>query len=109
MLHSVRSFLLYVVNVIFGFIEVLIAIRFVLKLFAANPSSAFVSFIYDNTQGLIHPFEGAFPTPALRGGFIIEFSSLLALVVYGVVAYLLILVFSRPLSSEKVPPPETSK
>src|SRR5260370_17219784 len=46
---------------IVGFIDVLIAIRFLLKLFAANPAP-FVRFMYDRTWPLVAPFHGIFNT-----------------------------------------------
>ncbi len=88
-MNTVRYMLLILVEIIFGFIEILLVIRFLFRLFGASSSSTFVSWIYTNTQGLIHPFEGAFPTPVING-FVIEFSSLLALLVYGLVGYFII-------------------
>lgn len=81
--------LLYLINVVFMIVESMIALRILLKLFAANTSAPFVQWVYQMTQSLIYPFLGIFPSPVLEGGFIIEFSSLFALVVYGVIAYLI--------------------
>jgi|SRR5579872_7395945 len=94
-MNAIRVLLLYIVDLVFGIIEFLLIIRFFLRLLNANPSSTFVSWIYDNTTGLLHPFEGALPTTVLHGQFIVEFSTLLALVVYGFIGYLLITILSR--------------
>src|SRR2546428_14126260 len=60
---------------IVGFIDVLIAIRFVLKLFGANPAP-FVRFMYDVTWPLVAPFPGIFNTaqegrPILEPGWLV--------------------------------------
>lgn len=64
--------------------------RLVLKFFAANPAAPFVRWIYETSQTLVHPFLGIFPNPVLSGGFVIEFSTLVALIVYGIIGYLLV-------------------
>jgi len=43
-----------------GFVEILLAFRFVLKLFGANPKSGFVDFIYSVTGVLTVPFDNIF-------------------------------------------------
>ena len=53
--------LIQVIWWVVGFIDTLIAIRFVLKLFGANPAP-FVRFIYDVTWPLVAPFHGIFNT-----------------------------------------------
>src|ERR671933_2533079 len=59
---------------IFGLIEGLIAIRFVLKAFGANPSAGFAEFIYGITNVLVAPFIGLFGNPQ-SGGSVLELSS----------------------------------
>lgn len=73
---------------IFGLIEGLIAIRFVLKALGANPSAGFAEFIYGITNIFVAPFMGLFGTPASQGSTL-ELNSLVALIVYGLVAWLL--------------------
>ncbi|MEN8253133.1 MAG: YggT family protein [Patescibacteria group bacterium] len=72
-----------------GVIEVLLVFRFVLKMLAANPNSDFVAWIYGNTQALIQPFLFAFPTPSVRGGFVLEFTTLFAIFAYAFLGYIL--------------------
>jgi hypothetical protein len=73
---------------IFGLIEGLIAIRFVLKALGANPSAGFAQFIYGITDVLVAPFAGLFGNPQAQGS-VLELNSLVALVVYGLLAWLL--------------------
>lgn len=79
----------FITSVIIGFVLVVIGLRVILKLFGANPFIPFVDWVYDTSASLISPFAGIFPTPVLDGAFIIEFSSLFALIVYSLLAYLI--------------------
>ncbi len=79
-----------IVYLIFGIIEVLIAIRIVLKLLAANPSAGFSSFIYGITGPLVGPFLGVFNTPSGSNGSVFELSSVLAVIVYMLLAYVIV-------------------
>jgi len=73
-------------DVVLGFVEFLIGLRLILKFFGANPFTPFVSWVYQTSQPLLAPFIGMFPSPTLRGGFVIEISALFALIVYAFIA-----------------------
>jgi YGGT family len=73
---------------IFGLVEGLILIRFVLKALGANPSAGFAEFIYGITSVLVAPFVGLFGNPQAQGS-VFELNSLVALIVYGLLAMLL--------------------
>jgi hypothetical protein len=77
------------IYLVFGFIETLIVIRFVLKVLGADPSAGFAQLIYGVTNGLVAPFVGLFGTPAAGNGSVFEPHSLIALVVYALVAWLI--------------------
>src|SRR5258708_5368466 len=70
-----------IIYFIFGVIELLIVIRVILRLLAANPNAGFTSLLYGITGPFIAPFEGVFPTPHSNGS-VLELSSLLAVIVY---------------------------
>lgn len=82
-----------IVNLIyylFGAIEVLLAFRLVLKMLGASMSSGFVTFIYNLSGIFIMPFEGIFRkgyAPGLETSSIIEPSTLVALIVYVILAW----------------------
>lgn len=73
---------------VFGLIEGLIAIRFVLKALGANPAAGFSEFIYGVTYPLVLPFVGLFGNPSAQGS-VLELHSIVALVVYALLAWLL--------------------
>ena len=78
----VQRFIWFIV----GVIDVLIAIRFVLLLLGANQSAGFVDFIYGITGVFVAPFVGIFGEP-VYGRFMFEWSSVLAIIVYTLVAW----------------------
>ena len=84
---------------LFGVLEVVIALRIVLKLIAANPASPVAFFIYGFTNLFLFPFTGLTGTPA-AGGMVLEISSMIAMVVYGLIAWglerLIWVAFYRP-------------
>ncbi|TMD17063.1 MAG: YggT family protein [Chloroflexi bacterium] len=85
------------------FLDVLIAIRFVLKLLGANPAP-FVRFMYDLTWPLVVWFHGIFNT-AQEGRSILEPESLVAMAIYALIGWgivSLIRLMSRPRSTTTV-------
>ncbi|MGE5601683.1 MAG: YggT family protein [Nitrososphaerales archaeon] len=76
------------IYLIFGIIEGLLAIRFVLRLLGANPKSGFASAIYGITAPFMAPFVGLFGQPS-AGGSVVEFNTLVAIVVYALIAWVL--------------------
>lgn len=72
-------------------LEGLLAARFALAAFGANPTSGFVDFIYDVSYPFVRPFQNAFADRTWDEG-IIEVSTLLAMGVYFVVFLLITMV-----------------
>jgi uncharacterized membrane protein len=66
---------------ILGLLEILLGLRFLLKLIAANPASGFAVFIYGITKPFIAPFALLVGTPT-SGGMILEVTTLIAMAVY---------------------------
>lgn len=77
---------------IFSFIEVLLAFRFVLKLLGANPEAGFTSFIYGVTYIFAAPFLNVFSKTFVAGS-VFEWTTLLAMFVYWIVALGIIKIF----------------
>jgi YggT family protein len=73
---------------IFGLIEGLILVRFILKALGANPSAGFAQFIYGITSPLVAPFYGLFGNPSAQGS-VLELHSIVALIVYALLAWLI--------------------
>lgn len=77
---------------ILGIVETLLAFRFVLKLLAANPNAGFSSFIYGVTYIFATPFLNVFRIARVEGS-IVEWTTLLAMFVYWIVAIGIIKIF----------------
>ena len=75
-----------VVWYIAGFIIALLLIRIVLFLLGANQGSGFVDFIYAVSGVFAAPFSGIFPAPQY-GKFFFDTASVVAIVVYSLVAW----------------------
>lgn len=91
-----------VVWYILGVLEVILLFRFLLKLFAANPAAGFTDFIYSITQPLVAPFLSVFRISSVEGS-IFEWTTLLALFVYWLVAtgIMQLLAMSRTVSTHE--------
>ena len=84
------TFIVQFVYVIWVFVEVIIILRFILKFFGASGEATFVRWIDGISFSLIHPFWGAFPSAEIEEKFLIEISSLFAILIYWLLAYLII-------------------
>ena len=89
---------------ILGVLEVLLAFRFALKLLAANPGAGFSNFIYDVTYPFVAPFLTVFKMTRVEGS-IFEWTTILAMFVYWLVAVGIIELF---LMGKSVSTPEAA-
>jgi len=94
-----------VVWYILGLIEALLAFRFILKLLGANPNAGFSGFIYGVTFPLAAPFLSVFGITQVQGN-ILEWTTLLAMLVYLFVAWGIVKLFSM---SKTVSTPEAAE
>ena len=81
-----------VVWYLLGLIEVLLLFRFALKLFGANPAAGFTYFIYGITYVFAAPFLNVFRMTQVSGS-VLEWTTLLAMFVYWVLAFGIIKLF----------------
>jgi len=77
-----------VVTLLFTVLEVLLLIRFILKLMGANANQPLVSGLYQVTEPLVRPFQGIFPEPA--GPPVLDLAALLAVVFFFLIAALVV-------------------
>jgi uncharacterized protein YggT (Ycf19 family) len=74
-------------------LEGLLALRFTLAAFGANPTSGFVDFIYDVSYPFVRPFENAFANRTWDEG-IVEISTILAMGVWFLAFALVAMLFN---------------
>jgi len=81
--------LIGLINIIVGIVEIFLGLRLVLRFLGADPSASFVAWLYATTEPLLGPFRGMFPTGVIERGSVFEFSTLFAIFIYALVAWLL--------------------
>ncbi len=77
---------------ILGFIEIMLAFRFALKLLGANPEAGFTSIVYAITYVFAVPFLNVFRVTQVAGS-VFEWTTILAMFVYWVIAFGIIKLF----------------
>jgi hypothetical protein len=77
------------IYLLFGVIEGLLVLRFLLRALGANPDAGFAQAVYSITNVLVAPFSGMFGTPQVSTGATLEISTLVAMIVYAGVGWLL--------------------
>ena len=80
-----------VIWLLVGFVEGAVALRLFLKIIAANPDNAFAQLVYGFTGLFVGPFVGLTGTPT-SGGSVLEISSVIAMVVYALLAWVAVRV-----------------
>lgn len=81
-------------NLFTAVVEGILGLRFVLKLFGANANNGFVSWVYEMSSGLLAPFRGIFPAQVFENRFVLEFTTLFAMLMYAVLALLIVAVIN---------------
>lgn len=82
----------------FDLLQTLLVVRFFLKFFGANAYHWLVQLFYEITESLVSPFRTVFPDARI-GMFHVEWATLLAMMAYGLVAFLLIRILTFGLHS----------
>jgi YggT family protein len=77
-----------VVTLLFTVLEVLLLLRFILKLTGANAQQPLVSALYGITEPLVRPFQGIFPEPS--GPPALDLAALLAVAFFFLIAALIV-------------------
>jgi len=76
---------------LFGIVEGVLAIRFVLRLLGANEAAGFARFIYSASGPFVAPFNNLFGNPGSNGS-VLELNTIVAILVYMLVAWLVVKV-----------------
>lgn len=82
-------------------IESALGLRFLFRLFNADSSTLFVSWLYDTTRPLLDPVLEQVPQVRIGEGFVLEFPTLIAMVGYGALAFLVMVVVGTWLDKAK--------
>jgi YggT family protein len=89
-----------IVYFLFGAVELLLVVRVVLVLVGVNAANAFAGFIYELSAPFVALFASLLQNPTLGGASVLEVTTLIAMLVWAIVAWLVArliwLVLSRP-------------
>lgn len=86
---DVRYVAVNLLNFFTAVVESFLGLRFLLKLFGANDTNGFVSWVYEMSDVLLEPFRGIFPAKVFENQYVLEFSTLFAMMMYAIIALLL--------------------
>ncbi len=84
---NMRYWIASVVYFVLGVLEVILLLRFVFRLLGANRFNGFVSFLYDLSHVFVAPFNGIFNDQALGSHSVLEVSTLIAMLIYALLAW----------------------
>jgi uncharacterized protein YggT (Ycf19 family) len=79
-----------IVTLLFTVLEVLLLLRFILKITGATANQPLVSGLYGITEPLVRPFQGIFPEPS--GPPVLDLAALLAVAFFFLIAALVVAI-----------------
>jgi uncharacterized protein YggT (Ycf19 family) len=88
-------FIRALINIVVGVIELLLTFRLIFEFLVVNSSTPFVAWLYGVTAPLVAPFSKILPDWKVSG-FVVDFSTLAALIVYALAGSLLLMLFPYP-------------
>lgn len=98
--NSAIARIVNIVYFLFGALELLLLLRVVLHLIGANPGNGFANFIDVLTWPFVALFASLLQNPTLGGTAVLEVTTIIAMLVWAIVAWLvgrlIWLVLSRP-------------
>jgi hypothetical protein len=84
---NIRSWVTNVVYFLCSVLEIVLALRFFFRLLGASRDSGFTQFLYNLSHVFVVPFNGIFHDQALGTGNVFEFSTLIAMLVFALLAW----------------------
>lgn len=91
-----------IIYLVLAILEVLLAIRLVLKLLGANPDAGFSALIYGITAPFVALFQGVFGNPSADGN-VLDLATVLAMIVYALLAWIIVKVIEATRNRPQVP------
>jgi len=82
-----RSWVANIISFLLGVLEVVLALRFVFRLLGASQDNSFTLFLYNLSHVFVAPFNGIFHDQTLGTSNVFEFSTLIAMLVFALLAW----------------------
>jgi len=84
---NIRSWVANVISFLLGVLEVILTLRFLFRLLGASQDNSFTLFLNHLSQVFVAPFNGIFHDQALGTRSVFEFSTLIAMLVFALLAW----------------------
>jgi uncharacterized protein YggT (Ycf19 family) len=84
---NIRYWTTAVIYFLLGVLEVILGLRWLFRLLGAHTDNTFISFLYSLSHPFVAPFNGIFNDQTLGKQGVFEFSSLIAMLVYALIAW----------------------
>ncbi|HET8842800.1 MAG TPA: hypothetical protein VFN35_15155 [Ktedonobacteraceae bacterium] len=84
---NMRAWITTIVYFLLGVLEVILGLRFVFRLLGANQGNDFITFLYNLSHVFVGPFNGIFNDQAIGSKSVFELSTLVAMLIYALVAW----------------------
>lgn len=102
---NLRYWLSTFIYFLLGVLEVILGLRFIFRLLGANEGNDFIMFLYNLSHVFVGPFNGIFNDQAIGTASVFEVSTLVAMLIYGLIAWGLVslgrVVFAPDYSGER--------
>jgi hypothetical protein len=102
---NARYWVTTVTYFLLGVLEVILALRFLFRLLGASQGSGFVLFLYNLSYPFVVPFNGIFNDQNPVGTSVFEFSTIVAMLIYALIAWGIVslgrVLFSPNLTGEQ--------
>jgi len=84
---NTRYWITRITYFILGVLEVILALRFIFRLFGANGYNSFIAFLYALSHVFVASFNGIFNDQTLGSSSVFEISTIIATLVYALIAW----------------------
>lgn len=87
-----REMTLKLTQTFVGLAEIVLGLGFIFRLFDADATNGFVSWIYSMGAPLLEPIRGVFPVVEYSNKYVLDLPTLFAIAAYALVGYLVLVV-----------------
>lgn len=84
---NARYWVAAIIYFLLTILEIILALRFLFRFLGANQGNGFVMWLYNFSYPFVAPFKGIFTDPSLGYAHVFEVSTLIAMLIYALIAW----------------------
>lgn len=84
---NLRRWIATLIYFLLGVVEAIMGLRFIFRLLGANEGNSFIMFLYSLSLVFVSPFDGIFNDQAIGNRSVFETSTLVAMLIYALIAW----------------------